>query len=70
MNANDQAGHSPNLSPRIAPFRGLWPRPTAGIRQYSQFGTLRDAVEYYDKSNALDSVEHRMAEIAKYRRSI
>lgn len=70
VNANDRFGRSPNLPPRIAPYRGLLPLPTGGIRQHSQFGTLRDAVEYYDKSNALDSAERRPVELAKYLRSI
>lgn len=72
VNADAPAGHSSNPSSHShrAPPGGLWLSAAGGIRQHSQFGTLRDAVEYYDKSNALDSVEHRIDEIAKYLRSI
>ncbi len=64
--ADGQAGHSPHHSSQPAPPGGLWRHPTGGIRQHSRFGTLRDAIEYYDKSNASDSAEHRTSELASY----
>jgi mono/diheme cytochrome c family protein len=65
-----QANRAPDKRYRTAPLKGLWSHQKGGFYHDGRFATLRDVVNHYDATFALNLSEPEMSDLVEFLKSL